>query len=100
MCMGGGGGRATITEPNYAMYDSMFQQQKAKRRYCSSIRTVKACPRILDSEFYQPFFRASLLILYPFLSAIALFDRIADTNRQNVGYQSQSGFVGGNRRLE
>jgi hypothetical protein len=30
MCMGGGGGgRATITEPNYAMYDSMFQQQKA-----------------------------------------------------------------------
>ena len=29
MCMGGGGGRATINEPNYAMYDSMFQQQKA-----------------------------------------------------------------------
>jgi hypothetical protein len=27
--MGGGGGRATITEPNYAMYDSMFQQQRA-----------------------------------------------------------------------
>ena len=27
--MGGGGGRATIREPNYAMYDSMFQQQRA-----------------------------------------------------------------------
>lgn len=29
MCMGGGGGKATITEPNYAKYDSMFAQQKA-----------------------------------------------------------------------
>jgi len=30
MCMGGGGGgRATIVEPDYSRYDAMFNQQKA-----------------------------------------------------------------------